>query len=177
MNFPKTPGRTTPAFGFSYVGRSLKDCLRRRQFGAAEKSAVVDFFQRWEAQPSCAYCGNPNANRWDHIVPVANDGATVLGNMVLACSSCDDSKQHRSFDDWMLSDAPKSPSRHVANVPERIEHIKAYVRQFDYEPEPIEAGMDKVERERLQAIRGRLASLRQEVDSLVSDFRRRTGFR
>ena len=116
--------------------------------------------------------------RWDHIVPVANHGATVLGNMVLACSSCDDSKSQRSFDEWMHSDTPKSPrGQKVANVAERIEHIRAYVREFDYEPASIEAGMDEVERERLRAIRGRLASLRQEVDSLVSDFRRRTLFR
>ena len=179
MNLPKTPGRTTPAFGFSYIERSLKDCLRKRQFRAAERREVSDFFERWEPQPSCVYCGNKDdVRRWDHIVPVIKGGATVLGNMVLACTTCDDSKVQRGFDEWMFSDAPDSPrTRLVPNLSQRRARIMAYIERFGYEPEPEEDILNRVERERLQAIRGRLASLRQEVDSLVSDFRRRTGFR
>ena len=48
MKLPKVPGRTTPAFGFSYLERSLRDCLRKRQFGTDEKSKVVEFFDQWE---------------------------------------------------------------------------------------------------------------------------------
>ena len=177
MNLPRVPGRTTPAFGFSYVERSLKDCLRRRQFGADEKSKAVMFFEQWEPQPTCTYCGRTEVSRWDHVVPVMRDGATVLGNMVLACSTCDDSKSQRDFDEWMLSGVPKSPlSRGIANISRRIEHIKSYIELYTYRSEPVENRLSGVELERLQAVRERLATLRQEVDSLVDDFRGRTGY-
>ena len=78
----------------------------------------------------------------------------------------------------MGSGVPKSPhSRGIANVSQRIEHIKAYVELYRYRSEPIENGLSGVELERLQAVRERLATLRQEVDSLVGDFRARTGYK
>ena len=63
MTSPRVPGRTTPAFGFSYIERSLKDCLGKRQFGQAEKNAVVEYFEKWEPQPSCAFCGSTQVAR------------------------------------------------------------------------------------------------------------------
>ena len=178
MKLPKIPGRTTPAFGFSYLERSLRDCLRKRQFGTDEKSKVVEFFEQWEPQPACAYCGRAEVSRWDHIVPVMKDGATVLGNMVLACSTCDDSKSQRKFDEWMLSGVPKSPSsRGIANMSWRIERIQAYVELYSYHSAPVDDGLSEVELERLQGVRKLLASLREEVDSLVQDFRVRTGYK
>jgi hypothetical protein len=178
MELPRVPGRTTPAFGFSYVERSLKDCLRERRFGADEKQEVVRFFEQWESQPECAYCGSTDVRRWDHVVPVMSGGAAVLGNMVLACSSCDDSKAQRVFDEWMLGSTLKSPSsRGVSNVSDRIARIRAYAEQHGYESAQVEAGLNRAERERLRSVRDQLALLRQEVESLVNDFRARTGYR
>lgn len=98
--------------------------------------------------------------------------------MVLACSTCDDSKSKRDFDEWMLGDAPKSPnSRGIANTSCRVERIKAYVELYRYRSAPVDNGLSEVELERLQAVRKRLSSLRQEVDSLVHDFRVRTGYK
>jgi 5-methylcytosine-specific restriction endonuclease McrA len=88
MKLPKVPRKTTPAYGFSYLERSLKDCLRERRFGNDEQRLSVKFFR----EPTCRYCGNDNPTRWDHIVPIAKNVATVLGNMMLACSTCDNSK-------------------------------------------------------------------------------------
>ena len=42
--------------------------------------------------------------RWDHVVPVAKGGDTVVGNMVIACSRCDYSKQASEFERWMNGD-------------------------------------------------------------------------
>ena len=77
MKLPAVLGRTTPAFGFSFLERSLKDCLRMRQFGIEEKDEIFKFFEQWEPQPTCAYCGSTEVRRWDHVVPVMRDGATV----------------------------------------------------------------------------------------------------
>ena len=178
LKLPRVPGRTTPAVGFSYLERSFKDCLRQRQFGASEKSKVVEVFEQWEPQPTCAYCGSTAASRWDHIVPVMREGATVLGNMVLACATCDDSKSQREFSEWMLGNTPKSPeNRSVRDIPSRIARIRAYTELYSYRPDTEEDRLTSEERQRLRAIRDRLASVRQEVESLVDDFRERTGYR
>ena len=177
MTLPSVPRRTTPAFGFKYVERSLEDCLRKREFGRNEMRKVVEFFEQWERQPTCAYCGISDVSRWDHIVPVMSGGATMSGNMVLACSTCDNSKGRLGLYEWMQSDAPKAPKRRgVANRLGRIERIRAYVEHHAYRSEPLEDGLSGDEVQRLRAIRERLDSLRQEVDSLVVDFRMRTGY-
>ena len=178
MKLPKVPGRTTPAFGFSYLERSLRDCLRERKFGVKEKQKVVEYFQRWEPQPSCAYCVDNGVRRWDHVVPVMRDGAAVLGNMVLACQPCDDSKSQRDFDKWMLSDAPRSPkSRGVKNLKRRISRIRSYAERYGYRSESIELGLNRAERERLRDARTQLSSLREQVDSLVTDSGTEPGIR
>ena len=176
MTLPKVPGRTTPSFGFSYIERSLKDCLRKRQFGKEEKRQVSGFFARWEPQPSCVFCGSCDVKRWDHLVPVSQNGATVLGNMVLACAQCDDSKGGRSFDEWMVSDVPKSPlNRGIPTIKQRVERIKSYIKASGYVAEPLAKGLTTSELQRLAQIRIRLDILRKETDSLIADYRSRTG--
>jgi len=153
---------------------SLKACLRIRRFNKDEQRFAVEFF----GEPICGYCGNDNPTRWDHIVPVAKNGATVLGNMMLSCSECDNSKSQVDFAKWMLGDYPKSPStRGVSDVHGRIERIKAYAKQHDYRPAPIEAELNEAEQQRLNHIRNEIVSLRREVESLITDFKDRTGFR
>jgi hypothetical protein len=71
------------------------------------------------------------------------DGSTVLGNMVLACQRCDHSKSQREFSEWMASDTPESPqSRGVADIPQRIDRIKAYVEQYGYSGPASRGGVD-----------------------------------
>ena len=105
------------------------------------------------------------------------EGATVLGNMVLACATCDDSKAQREFSEWMLGNTPKSlGNRGVRDIPRRIERIRAYTELYSYRPDTEEDRLSSEERRRLRDIRDRLASVRQEVESLVEDFRERTGY-
>ena len=112
------------------------------------------------------------------MVPVMSGGATVLGNMVLACSSCDDSKGRNAFDEWMVGSAPKSPSsRGISNIDRRIRHIRAYAKRYGYESAQVEEGLNRAELKRLRSVREKLASVRRDVESLVSDFRVRTGYR
>lgn len=61
---------------------------------------------------SCVYCGVPvrpakgargadlEAERFDHVQPVSERGLSVLGNIVLACKVCDDSRQHKPWERW-----------------------------------------------------------------------------
>ena len=98
--------------------------------------------------------------------------------MLLACAECDDSKAARPYAEWMVGETPKSPrSRGVTDVKARIDHLKAYVAAYGYMATPVEAGLTRPELDRLTNVRGKLAALRDEIDSLVRDYRDRTGYR
>src|SRR3990172_4325227 len=89
------------------LNRLILDCLADRQFGKAEMKEVLAFFGQDE--PSCVFCGATPIDRWDHLIPVIRGGDTVLGNIVPACSKCDDSKRDLLFEEWARSTAPGSP--------------------------------------------------------------------
>lgn len=156
------------------IERALSQCLAIRQFGQKEMDEVSAFFGT--DPPECVYCGSPEVKRWDHLVPVKEGGETVLGNMVPACARCDDSKQDRPFEEWMMSDARRSPkNRGVKDLDQRVERIKAYIQHFGYTPRSLEQRLDEHERERLETIRPRLQELRKDVEALIEDYRTRTG--
>jgi hypothetical protein len=173
---PPAPKKITPAFGFSYIKeRALREGLGKRRFGLSEMASVVKWFEQYEPQPCCAFCRNSNVQRWDHLIPVRNDGETVLGNMVLACQPCDDSKGGTPFIEWMSGSAPKSPGNWgVADVEERIQRLKAYMEAFHYSPIPLEERLNESERVALSRVRSKLDRLKREVNSLIDGYKKRT---
>lgn len=174
--FPSTPKKITPAFGFSYIERAIREGLGRRQFARQEMVKVGEWFCKYEPQPACAFCGSPTVPRWDHLVPISEGGETVLGNMVLACQPCDDSKGKSSFKEWMGGTAPKSPlKRGVLDVDERIRRLEEYMQEFRYVPTLLEKRLNADELARLSGIRGDLARLRSDVESFIRDYRARGG--
>ncbi len=55
-------------------------------------------FEEWQSVlvrfgGRCAYCGSPNANTMDHVVPISKGGLHTLLNVVPACKSCNSSKK------------------------------------------------------------------------------------
>ncbi len=172
MELPRIPQRTTPGFVFPTVERALKECFVVRQFGQKEIMGVLDFFK--PTSHECVFCGDPAVKRWDHLVPISKGGDTVLGNMVLACSQCDDSKQGKSFEEWMNCDAPLSPkSRGIEDIEKRIERIHKYVHHFNYSPRNMEDRLSERELERLRIIRSKLLEVRNDVETLISNYRAR----
>lgn len=173
MNLPKVPQRTTPGFAFSMIERALSDCLADREFGQKEIAKVLAFFDT--DPPECVFCGSSEVKRWDHLVPVNKGGETVLGNMVPACAPCDDSKQDRPFEKWVMSDAKESPkSRGAEDIDQRVERIKAYIQYFGYTPRNLEERLNKYELERLTTIRSRLQELKKDIEALIDGYRART---
>lgn len=174
MALPKVPGRTTPGFAFSILNRALRECLGRRQFGNAEIQHVLAFFGN--NPPRCAFCGDDDVKRWDHLVPIKNGGETVLGNMVPACATCDDSKRDLPWDQWIISDSENSPRRRgTRDTRRRSQRIGVYIREFGYSVDDINDRLSKPESRRYDAILATLEELRGEVDSLISDYRSRNG--
>lgn len=171
---PRVPMRTTPSFGFSMVTRAMAECLGRRQFGQVEMEEVLRFFGM--SEPQCVFCGSRDVRRWDHLVAINRGGETVVGNIVPSCAMCDDSKRDLPYEEWMGHSGQGSPvSRGATDVAERLQRLQAYVRHFGYQVLPLDRRLDEAEIDRLARIQSRLGELRQEVDSLIRDYRQRTG--
>ena len=135
MPIPRVPQRTTSGFAFSIVQRAMFESLSRRQFGSTEVLEVLEFFGA--DPPECVFCGDANVTRWDHLQSVYAGGDTVIGNMVPACSRCDDSKRHLPYLEWARSDARHSPkSRQIPDLEQRLEQIGAYIAKYGYAPLP-----------------------------------------
>lgn len=177
MKLPKTPRKTTTSFAFKMVERTLVDGLMNRAFASNQHNEVVRFFGT--GQPRCAFCGSPNVTRWDHLIPVSMGGDTVLGNMVLACQHCDDSKSAKPWKEWVNSDTPASPrnSKDVGNLDTRIDLIKRYVAYYKYVSVPLENRLNQEELSHYKRLQTELARLRTEADTLIKGYqsRRRRG--
>ena len=173
MTLPRAPQRITPSFAFSYIERSIQEGLTLRKFGRPEMDEVLRFFFDGR-DPECVYCGSEDVRRWDHLVPVMAGGDTIVGNMVLACSQCDDSKQATEFEQWMTGDAPRSPlSRGVLDIESRVERIREYVRHHNYVVISLIERLDRRESDELKEIRERMADNRRRLELLIADHRAR----
>lgn len=88
---------------------------RRARYRARKRGApVVESGLTWRAVAerggmNCAYCGvltvpkHEDARLWptlDHVIPLSRGGHHALSNGVLACKSCNSSKQDKTLDEW-----------------------------------------------------------------------------
>ena len=57
---------------------------------------------RYRQRDCCFYCGTNLAGggELDHVMPITRGGAHGIGNIVLACTSCNRSKSHRTVTEW-----------------------------------------------------------------------------
>jgi hypothetical protein len=171
-NLPLSPQRMTIGFGFSFVGRALQESLANRQFGKAEMMKIIEYLM--SDPPQCVYCGSIEIKRWDHLIAVKNGGETVIGNMVPACSKCDDSKRDIAFDIWMQSDFPSSPkSRGIQDIQERINRIYKYMNHFNYQVKPLDTRLTPDELIELERIKESIQRIRKECEDLVASFAKR----
>ena len=175
MNFPNAPRRTTPTFGFSMVNRSLIDGLSRRKFGKDEMREIARYFFG-DGPIECVYCGDSDVRRWDHLVPVAEGGEAVLGNMVPACSRCDDSKGAAFFKDWMKGSARYSPTtQKVDGVRRKMNQIERYAAHYDYVATSVESRLTRRENAKLRLVRRQLMEVSDEAKALIASYATRTG--
>lgn len=152
------------------VNRAMYDCLGVRKFGKQEIKQILEFFGK--DLPECVFCGSKDVKRWDHLVSIKQGGETILGNMVPACASCDDSKRDLYFEEWMVSDSENSPtSQGIKDIDKKIKHIKAYMRNFGYTPQSLNKRLTRQEFKRWKEINSRLMELRKDIDMLINDYR------
>ena len=49
----------------------------------------------------CVYCGSKDNLTLDHIIPINNNGSHNVDNLVVACLSCNCSKQDKPLQEWL----------------------------------------------------------------------------
>jgi len=57
--------------------------------------------EKWNYE--CAYCGSEENLTLDHITPRSKGGSDRVTNILCACHSCNQSKGHKMWSDWFLS--------------------------------------------------------------------------
>ena len=57
--------------------------------------------EKWNYE--CAYCGSEDNLTLDHITPRSKGGSERVTNILCACHSCNQSKGHKMWSDWFLS--------------------------------------------------------------------------
>jgi hypothetical protein len=167
---PKVPGKTKPTTAFAIAQRALREGLGLRLFGKTEIQHVLDFF----GSETCVFCGSPDVERWDHLISIKKGGETVLGNMVLSCQKCDDSKCDKDFATWMVSDVENSPkTRGVIDIEKRIERIRSYMQHYGYVPRMLEDCLTEQETQELAKIMTNLVEIREAMEDLIAVYRNR----
>lgn len=164
---PKVPGRMTPSFAFGYLERAIQEGLGRRAFRIPEVERALAFF----GEPiTCVFCGGQKVTLWEHLVPVARGGETVLGNMVPACQPCNDSKHHKPFDEWLTQRAAKMPDAPGAqDVNARIERLREYARQFEYIVTTPESRLKAEKLLQVEELRHRAKELRADLEAFLRE--------
>lgn len=62
--------------------------------------AEVIQYLHWRFKGKCAYCSADGAEQIDHVQPVSRGGSDAIGNLVLACASCNKSKGARTAEEF-----------------------------------------------------------------------------
>lgn len=85
------------------------------------------------------------------------------GNLVPACSRCDDSKQDRDVEAWAHSKSKHRPS--AEQVPVLQAKIVAYQRHFGYRPMEFDERLSADQRERYRCFRAEIDAMRAHLES------------
>ncbi len=157
----------TPSFAFGYLERAIQEGLGRRAFRMPEVDRALAFF----GEPlTCVFCGSEKVTLWEHLVPVARGGETVLGNMVPACQPCNDSKHSKPYEEWLTQRAAKSPDAAGAqDVAARIARLREYAEKFQHVVTTPESRLDAERLLRVEELRLRAKQLRADVEAFLRE--------
>lgn len=78
---------------------------RARKLAADGKYSVTDILDHYDTQSGlCGYCGIRLYGKYDvdHYIPLTRGGSNYPDNLILACPSCNRSKNNKLFEEWVL---------------------------------------------------------------------------
>jgi hypothetical protein len=173
-NLPKKlPQKMSVGFGLSMINRALCEA-----FVDKERDSIHDVREGWSKFArthhisGCAYCGDAQTSRWDHLIPVQKGGETVVGNMIPVCQSCDDSKQDKKFDEWLRSRAQKmwleKKGKTVAKnyIESRIQVLNQFLKEHDAKCRSLVEKIPQTKRAQFDQIQSSLQQLRRDLEAL-----------
>jgi 5-methylcytosine-specific restriction endonuclease McrA len=93
----------------------------------AQKRELLDYFEH-----RCCFCGVPIDDKTlsqDHLIPMnkANLGLHAWGNVVPCCKDCNNEKQQRPWQEFLVTKAQSAE-------PERKARIESFVSSRNYDP-------------------------------------------
>ena len=106
-----------------HVSRGLREIVAPRQtMSTANWKSILSHFEG-----ACAYCGSlqTQENRGivaDHVIPATSHGEFVLGNIIPACQTCNDSRGNKCWKEFIKS---KSISDLEARISKIEQHLLA----------------------------------------------------
>jgi hypothetical protein len=157
----KLPTKMSAGFGLSMLDRAVKESFAAR-CSAGDLQPIREYFSS-QGVLGCFYCGQPEPKRWDHLHAVSRGGDTVAGNLVPACSRCDDSKQSRDVEEWAASTSAHRPA--AEKLPDILARIRAYRTHFGYVPVEFEAKLSAEQLGRYRRFRDGIEALRAQLVS------------
>ena len=157
MSLEKLPTKMYPGFALSMLDRAVKESFAPR-CTKGDLERIRRFFSH-DGAIHCAYCDHPNPTRWDHIHPVSRGGHTVPGNLVPACSRCDDSKQDKEIADWVAGKGTHRPKQ--ASLEAILSRVRAYQKAFGYQPINFEKALSGGQRAIYRRFKAKVDELRE----------------
>ena len=157
----KLPTKISAGLGLSMIDRAVKESFAAR-CRTVDLESIREYFLN-TGPLQCVYCGSDSPTRWDHLHAVSRGGDTVPGNLVPACSRCDDSKQDRDIDEWVRGTSPYRPS---AERLDAIQHlVSAYRAHFQYSPAELENKLTPDQRAKYMRFRTEIDTLRAHLQA------------
>ena len=87
--------------------------------------AIKEFGKR------CVYCGDNNAFlQTDLLWPAYLGGATVAGNVVPACPSCNSERGAKNWNEYISTSKRVTSKKSTDEIEKQIEEIKNYMRKY-----------------------------------------------
>ena len=166
MALAKLPTKMYPGFGISMLDRAVKEYFATRCTAADLVQLAEHFAEKGVLR--CVYCGAEDPARWDHLHPVSRGGDSTPGNLVPACGRCDDSKQHRTIEEWAASKSRHRPSLGTLRAIQA--RVARYQSLFVYSPTEFDKKLNRKQRGIYLRFRAKLDALRDQLreDGLIN---------
>ena len=146
-----------------HVSRGLREIVAPRQ--TLVNSEWLRLKERFHS--CCAYCGEEASRRnrgivADHIVPVTDYGELVLGNIIPACQTCNDSRGNGCWREYLLNKFPTEANQ-------RISEIESHLSENPYNPPSPENILTVEQLKQYNELQEEWVSLHKKAKKLYED--------